>query len=216
MNPYLLFAICVLGLGATVQYFLGVKKNRWLGKTMSIQAENLLDPKETNYVNIGGAIGYNFTYKLRDPWKEMKGTFTFFPRHSLLYMPISMIVGGSDRFFLNLFTGRRLIGEGHIVEQSHLKRAKIDEIGEMQAEQVERAGKTFFLYWRYADLKNALLKTLDAMPDPASLRHFCCYRDNKTFFLYLKPKNGAIEDNLRTFMDQCSHYFRQENKAEEE
>ena len=215
MNPYFLFAICLLGLGATVQYFFGVKKNRWLGKTMSIQAENLLEPKETNYVNIGGAIGYNFTYKLREPWKEMKGTFTLFPRHSLLYQPISMLVGGADRFFLNLFTGRKLIGEGHIVEQGHLKRAKIDGKEEMQVEQVERAGKIFFLYWRYGNLKNALAKTLEAMPDPSSLRHFCCFRDNKTFFLYLKPKNGAIEANLKCFMDQCPHYFHQEKEADE-
>lgn len=215
MNPYFLFAICLLGLGATVQYFFGVKKNRWLGKTMSIQAENFLNPKETNYVNIGGAIGYNFTYKLRDPWKEMKGTFTLFPRHSLLYMPISMIIGGADRFFLNLYTGRRLTGEGHIIERGHLKRAKIDEIDQMHVEQVERAGKTFFLYWRYGDLKNRLMQTLEAMPDPASLQHFCCYRGNKTFFLYLKPKNGAIEENLKTFMDQCPHYFHQDREADE-
>jgi hypothetical protein len=214
MNNYLLFAITALGLGATIQYYFGLKKNRWLGKTMSVQAENLLEPKDTEYVNIGGAIGHNFIYKLREPWKEMKGTFTLFPRHSLLYMPISLLIGGSDRFFLNLYTDRRLIGEGHIVEKGHLRRAKIEELDEMQGERIERAGKTFFLYWRYADLRDMLLKTLDALPDPSSLSHFCCYRDNKTFFLYLKPTKGEITGNLKAFMDQCPHYFRQENHGE--
>jgi len=214
MNNFLLFAITILGLGATIQYYFGVKKNRWLGKTMSIQAENLLGPKDTEYVNIGGAIGYNFTYKLREPWREIKGTFTLFPRHSLLYMPISLVIGGSDRYFLNLYTDKKLAGEGHIIEKKHLRRAKIEGLEEMQGERLERAGRTFFLYWRYADLKETLLQTLDAMPAPSSLSHFCCYRDNKTFFLYLKPTKGSISDNLKAFMDQCPHYFRQENHGE--
>jgi len=210
MDNYLLVAIFALGLGATIQYFLGVKKNRWLGKTMSAQAETIFDPKETEYVNIGGAIGYNFSYKLRDPWKELKGTFTLFPRHSLLYMPFSLIIGGSDRFFLNLYTEKKLAGEGHIIEKSHFRRAKIDGIDEMAKEEIEKAGKTFYLCWRHGNLKEILVRTLDAMPDPSSLAHFCCFDNNKTFFLYLKPAKakGEISDNLKAFMEICPQYFR--------
>ncbi|HBK58709.1 MAG TPA: hypothetical protein DDZ37_05075 [Spirochaetaceae bacterium] len=214
MNNYLLFAIAALGVATTIQYFFGLKKNRWLGKTISMQAENLLTPKNKEYVNIGGAIGHNFTYKLREPWKEAKGTFTLFPRHSLLYMPFSLLIGGSDRFFLNLYTDRKLVGEAHIIEKAHLKRAKIEDLNEMHSERQERGGKTFFLYWRYADLREMLLATLDAMPNPSSLSHFCCYRDNKTFFLYLKPSKGEIAGNLKAFMEQCPHYFRQEKPRE--
>jgi len=93
MNNFLFFAIFALGVVATIQYFLGVKKNRWMGKNLSSQAEGILKPKDTDYVNIGGAICYNFAYKLKEPWKNAKGTFTLFPRHSLLYMPISLVVG---------------------------------------------------------------------------------------------------------------------------
>lgn len=216
MNNYLLFAITILGVVATVQYFLGVKKNRWLGKTMSVQAENIFLPKDTEYINIGGAIGYNFVYKLKSPWKEVKGTFTFVPRHSLFYVPISMLIGNADRFFLNIFTDKKLIGEGHIVEMHHLRRAKIDEIDTMQSDRIERGGKTFVLFWRYGNLKDTLLQTLEAMPDPSSLAHFCCFRDNKTFFLYLKPKKGEIADNLKAFLACCPRYFRQENNTEDQ
>jgi len=208
MNDFLLFAIIFLGLSATIQYFFGVKKNRWLGKTMSAQAEQVFEPKETEYVNIGGAIGYNFTYKLREPWKEVKGTFTLFPRHSLLYMPISLLIGSSDRYYLNLFTSRKLAGEGHIIEKKHLGKAKIEGIEEMHKEEIQRNGITFYLFWRHAELKEALLKTLDAMPDPAFLAHFCCFDENKTFFLYLKPPKGNIAGNLKAFMQTCPQYFR--------
>jgi hypothetical protein len=208
MDTLLLIAIIALGMGATVQYFLGVKKNRWLGKTMSAQAENVFAPKDTEYVNIGGAIGYNFVYKLRDPWKEMKGTFTLFPRHSLLYMPISLIIGGTDRFFLNLYTDKKLAGEGHIIEKNHLRKAKIEGIEDMKREEIEKAGKTFYILWRQGDLRDVLSRTLDAMPAPATLSHFCCYGDNKTFFIYLKPSKGKISENLKAFMDMCPQYFR--------
>jgi len=208
MNDFLLFAIIFLGLSATIQYFFGVKKNRWLGKTMSAHAEKVFEPKETEYVNIGGAIGYNFTYKLREPWKEVKGTFTLFPRHSLLYMPISLLIGSTDRYYLNLFTSRKLAGEGHVIEEKHLRKAKIAGMEEMQKEEIQRNGATFYLLWRHAELKEALLKTLDAMPDPASLAHFCCFDENKTFFLYLKPSKGNIAGNLKAFMHACPQYFR--------
>lgn len=207
----MLIPIAALGLAATIQYFLGVKQNRWLGKAMSVQAEDTLKPKDTNYVNIGGAIGYNFVYKLREPWKEVKGSFTFFPRHSLLYMPFSLLIGNSDRFFINLFTDRRLAGEGHIIEKGHLRRTKIDGLDKMEQEVVQLAGRTFILLWHKKDkedLNIALRRTLEAMPDPISLSHFCCFDDNKTFFLYLKPRKGKIEDNLKKFLELCPEYFR--------
>lgn len=208
MNPFLLTAIVLLGVGATLNYFVGVKKNRWLAKTMSTQAENVLDPKETEYINIGGAIGYNIRYKLRDPWREAKGTFTFFPRHSLLYMPISLIIGGADRFYINLFTDRKLSGEGHIIEKNYLKKAKIDGIEEMKKEEVIRDGRTFILAWRFGELRDSLNRTLMAMPSSESLVHFTCFQENKNFFLFLKPKNGEIESSLRVFIAQCSEFFR--------
>lgn len=208
MNNLLLIAISAIGIGATIQYFLGTKKNRLIGKGMSSQAEGVFSPKDSEYVNIGGSIGYNFAYKLREPWKEAKGTFTLFPRHSLLYMPMSLLIGSSDRFYLNLFTEKKLAGEGHIIEKAHLRKAKIDGIAEMNKEEIERAGKTFFLFWRHGDLKDILLRTLDAMPDPATLSHFCCFDGNKTFFIYLKPKKGIISDNLKAFLDICAQYFR--------
>jgi hypothetical protein len=208
MDTMLVFAISILGIGATIQYFFGVKKNRWLGKSMSSQAESIFEPKDMEYINIGGAIGFNVAYKLREPWKEAKGTFTLFPRHSLLYMPMSLLIGSSDRYYLNLYADRKLAGEGHIIEKKHLRKAKIEGVGEMNKEEVERAGKTFYLYWRHGDLKDALLRTLDGMPDPASLAHFCCFGDNKTFFIYLKPSKGKISGNLKAFLELCPHYFR--------
>ncbi|MDP2790825.1 MAG: hypothetical protein Q8O15_03600 [Rectinemataceae bacterium] len=207
-TPYLI-PLLLLGIAGSAQYILGSRKNRWLGKTMSIQAEKVLSPKDAEYVNIGGVLGHNFVYKLRDPWKEAKGSFVFIPRHSLLYMPFSyFLIGNRDRFYINLFTDKKLAGEGHIIEKGYLAHAKIDGIAQMQREEVALAGKTFVFLWRQNELLPVLKRTLKAMPDPTTLAHLCCFADNKTFYLFLKPKKGAIEDNLKKFLELCPEYFR--------
>lgn len=207
MNPFLFTGLVALGVGATITYYLGVKKNRWLGKHLSAQTEEILAPTDTNYVNIGGAIGYNFSYKLKDDWKEAKGTFTFIPRHSLLYMPISFLIRGGDHFYLNLFTDRRLPGEGHLILASHLRKAKIDDIEAMSRKEVELGGKKFVLLWRENRILDKLERIALSFPDPQSLMHFCCYADNKTLFLHLAPKKGIIGDNLSYFVKNAQVFL---------
>ncbi|TXT42702.1 MAG: hypothetical protein FD137_2058 [Spirochaetes bacterium] len=208
MDTFLILAISALGLAATIRYFFGVRKNRWLGKKMSAQAEAVFYPKDKEYVNIGGAIGFNFSYTLREPWKELKGTFTLFPRHSLIYMPISFLIGGADRFFANLYCEKKLAGEGHIIESRHLKRAKIDGIAAMERREIEKSGTKFVLLWRQGNLEAALRRTLNSFPDSSTLSHFCCFSETKSFFIYLKPKNGQIDANLKAFTEAASEYFR--------
>jgi hypothetical protein len=201
--------LLALGAAGSAQYILGSKKNRWLGKQMSLQAERVFEPKDKEYVNIGGVLGYNFVHKLRDPWKEAKGTFVFIPRHSLLYLPFSYyLIGNRDRFYVNLFTDKKLVGEGHIVEKRYLRRVKIDGLAEMNREEVEAGGTSFVLLWRNEEVLPVLRRSLAAMPDPSTLTHFCCFSDNKNFYLFLKPKKGELEANLKKFLDLCPEYFR--------
>lgn len=207
MNPFLFTGILILGVGATVNYFLGVKKNRWLGKRLSVQSEEVLAPTETNYVNIGGAIGYNFRYQLKGLWNEAKGTFTFVPRHSLLYMPVSFLIRGGDHYYLNIYTDKRLPGEGHIILASHLRKAKIDGLEAMSRKDIELGGRKFVLLWRESRILDKLEKTALGFPEPQTLVHFCCYADNKTLFLHLSPKGGIIEGNLSYFLKNAQVFL---------
>ena len=208
MNVAYLIPLLLLGAAGSLQYFLGTKKNRWLGHRMSQQSEKLLKPKDTEYINIGGAIGYHFKYKLRDPWSSAKGSYTFIPRLSLLYVPFTYMMGNRDRFVMNIFTDKKLIGEGHIIEKNHLKHAKIDGEWSMSKEEVARGGKTFVLLWRQEAILSTLKRTFETFPEPESLTHFCCFDDNKTFFIYLKPFKGEIENNLKHFLSVCPEYFK--------
>jgi len=200
MNPYALTALVALAVAATAQYYIGTRRNRAIAARLSGELEEVLRPKSTNYVNIGGTIGYNFAYAMPEPWTKAKGTFTINARHSLLYLPVSVLFGVRDRFFINLFTKRRLKGEGHAVAASFLRKANIDGVEAMERRDVEVGGKSFVLLWRGAKLGDELLAALEAFPEPARLRHFCAYPETKTFFLHTLPKEGQVKASLESIL----------------
>ncbi len=200
MNPLLISGLVVLAVVSTGAYYLGTKKNRWIVSRMSGQLEEVLKPRTTNYVNIGGVIGYNFSYALPAPYTSAKGTMTMSPRHSLLYLPISMLLGVSDRFFVNIFTKKKIKGEGHIVDARYLPKANIDGLDSMERRELEAGGKKFVLLWRKRDLSATLESTLSSIDDASSLRHFCAYPETGTFFIHLRPKSGQILETVRSLV----------------
>ena len=210
MNPLGLSAIIILAAVATGAYFYGMKKNRWVVARLSKDLEEVLKPVSTNYVNIGGAIGYNFAYALPAPFTNAKGTITLSPRHSLLYLPFSLLIGVRDRFFVNIFTKKKLRGEGHIVEASYFKKAKIEGSDSMQRKDSRKANKDFILLWRGADLSSDLEKLLEALPDATRIRHFCAYPETKTFFIYANPYLGQTRDNLEVIVQRLSNFLEKE------
>ncbi|MFA6506667.1 MAG: hypothetical protein WCT14_11235 [Treponemataceae bacterium] len=189
-------AIVFLALVATGAYFYGTKKNRWISAGMTADFEDVLKPNVTNYVNIGGSIGYNFNYSLPPPYTSAKGTVTLSPRHSLLYLPISLLIGVRDRYFVNVFTKKKLRGEGHFIESSYLKKAAITGIDAMERREVTKGDKVFVLLWRGADLSKELESVLNALPEPSLVRHFCAFPETKTFFVHGTRKQNGIKGNL--------------------
>jgi len=212
MNPYTLVALIALAVAATGSYFIGTKKNRWIASSLSTELEGALKPLTTNYVNIGGAIGYNFTYVLQPPYTNAKGTITLSPRHSLLYLPFSLLLGIRDRFFVNIFTKKKFRGEGHLVQAAYLKRARIDGAESMERREAANGDVPFVLLWRGADLSNDLEKLLDALPDPSRLRHFCAYPDTKTFFIHCLPMRGRIGANLEAIQQRLPVFLAKEKE----
>lgn len=212
MNPYIISGIVVLAVLSTVSYFFGSRKNRWVVSTMSKQLEAVLKPRSTNYVNIGGSIGYNFSYALSAPYTNAKGTITLSPRHSLLYLPVSRLLGIGDRFFVNVFTKKKLRGEAHIVDATYMRKANIEGVDSMQHRDIEAKGKKFVLLWRSVDLSRELEATLACLDDPSSLRHFCSYPETGTFFMHLRPKSGQIEETVRSLVGRFSDFLEKEKE----
>jgi len=211
MNPVLLAGIIALAIAATGAYFFGRRKNKALAGIMSKEAEKVLHVKASEYVNIGGSIGFNFTYKLADPWTEAKGTMTFIPRQSLLYVPFSYLIGARDRFYINFYTKRKLAGEGHLLSLAYYRKngGVIDNRDSLTMEEYWVGSKQFVLLYDDPSMARSLKSLADGMAGIERLRHFCVYPANKTIFLFLHPVAGAVGAVLESIMPRLGMFFPQ-------
>ena len=201
--------ILLLALLTTFGYFRGKKKNNWISGWIARESENALKPLDTQYTNFGGAIGYNYIYKLEKPFREAKGTFTLLPRHSILYLPISYLISRHDRYYLNLYVQGKLLGEGHIVAQKYRNKARklIEGIQTMQTAEVFRENKPYLLFWKEKGMEERLRKFIDKVECPDQLLHFCCYGENKNFFFYLRPERERLEEFLKSALPELKRFF---------
>jgi hypothetical protein len=199
VDPYI-FWLIILGLFTAFGYFRGRKKNAWISGWISTETERVLKPKDTEYTNFGGTIGYNFVYRLKEPLREAKGTFTLLPRHSILYLPISLVIARHDRYYLTIFTHKKLIGEGHIINAAYYGRMRtsIDNLESFQRLVVEAGGAKYILLWDRKPMQALLRRLVEKCGARGTLLHFCCYRDNRNFFLHAVPRHddlgGLLED----------------------
>lgn len=207
MNPYALTALVLLAIAASTQYFFGSKKNRVINSKLAKDLEDCIKPGTTNYVNIGGTIGYNFVLTLPAPWSKAKGTFTVNARHSLLYLPLSILLGIRDRFYINIFTKKKLTGEGHIVRASHLGKANIAGLDTMKSTDFISSGKKFHILWKNQKIENKLKKIFESIPESERLVHFCVYPETQTFFIYYLPKNGELKPLLNAILPLLPSFF---------
>jgi hypothetical protein len=201
----------------TLVYYRGKKKNRWISSWISQEAEDALRPADTEYVNFGGVIGYNFVYKMRkkgdshdQPFREAKGTFTLLPRHSFFFIPISFLFfTRHDRYYLQLYTDGKLIGEGHIIAKSYFSRAArmITGVDSLQRGDADRDGKRYILLWDRKGMEESLRRLLSKLEHPELLLHFCCYSENKNFFLYVKPLRQKLGELLKSYLPELKPFF---------
>jgi hypothetical protein len=204
MNPYTLVALIVLALFATGAYFYGTKKNRWIASRLTKELEGLLKPRSTNYVNIGGNIGYNFVYALNEPFASAKGTITLSPRHSVLYLPFSPPPRR---------TGPVLHQPVHQAEDPRRsafgsrrapQKAKIAGMDAMERGMSSETASFSYSSGRDADLSAELGKMLEALPDTSGFKHFCAYPETKTFFFHGNPRGASLGGNLDAMVKRVS------------
>ena len=215
MNPniYLLIA---LAFATTLGYMVGKKKNKALGEMVGRTVEELLAPKETEYVNIGGVMGHNFTFALREPFTEAKGTFTLLPRHSILYLPLSLLISRHDRFYLTIFSKKELLGEGHIIAEKYFPKMRVDITGMEKLKRTTfiKDGISFIILFDNPHLEKKLTGLLEESATAQHLLHFCCYGNNRNFFIHLIPRKETLEPLLSGIVRKLPGMMKQNHKEE--
>ncbi len=186
---YLIIPLVVLAVATAFTFYYGRKKNQWIATQTASILEDRLQPYHTRYIDIGGSIGYHFTYKRHNPFKEVRGTITLLARQSLFYFPISRLILKQDRLYLTFYTKENVLGEGHLLEYTYYSHMK-DEITNrdmLQYEEVKIGTMKYVLLWEYTALYIILKELLTELQRYSHWFHLCCYGPNQSVYLYCKP-----------------------------
>ena len=79
----------------SVVYYWGRRQNRKVFLAAFNDLVDVIRPDDQNFTNIGGTVGYHANLLIEEkdkPFGKVEATITLLPRHSLLYMPISLMI----------------------------------------------------------------------------------------------------------------------------
>lgn len=188
--------LVILGLVASLQYWRGRRLNLTLIRELSRQMEEALQPVNKNYTWIGGYVGVVAEYDLKhEVYEKVKGTISLLPHHSLLYFPISLLLGRRDRVYILIYPKRKLKGKAHIT------RGKIKGISQASFKDTVRV-KGVVLQRCYNSKEEAEFMTniISRLKDPSSLEHLAANVEENAYYARLRIGRGDISELLRCFI----------------
>ena len=195
-----------------VLFFHGRRRNRSIALRVSRELEAALRPGDATYTWIGGLIGFHARYQV-EGLEKARATCTLLPRHAPLYMPLSLLLGRSDRVHVTLFLGPSFEVESHVVSPS-LLRSPVFEIegrDRMHERSVELDGRRFVLLSTRERLLERLEELLGATGSLApSIRHLAFVPDLGTLYAQVVPAPGAAGVAARFLMEQGREFVSSE------
>jgi hypothetical protein len=203
MHPLI---ILILALAATsfIMFHRGLRTNRALSRWILETLEETLKPLDTEYRNIGGTIGYHFTYLLEPPVRKIRGLFTLVPRHAMFYMPIARMMGREDELHISFYSDDRPVGEGHIVVPARLDSwwAQIEDQEEFDQSSQQRDGREFVVLSHNRFVSEKLIWFLHDLPSVDGFRQFSCFRRDNSYLLVINPREADIPAMIHTVRER--------------
>jgi len=188
--------LVILGLVASLQYWRGRRLNLTLIRELSRQMEEALQPVNKNYTWIGGYVGVVSEYDLKhEVYEKVKGTISLLPHHSLLYFPISLLLGRRDRVYILVYPKRKLKGKAHIAI------GKIKDISNVSfKDEIELKGVVVQRRYDSKEEAEFMTKIISRLKDPSSLEHLAANVEENAYYARLRIGRGDISELLRRFI----------------
>ncbi len=192
--------LLLLGLVASLQYWRGRRLNLTLIRELSRQMEEALRPKEKNYTWIGGYVGVVAEYTLEDEnYSKVKATISLLPHHSLLYLPISLLLGRKDRVYFLIYPKRTLKGKAHVL--SGKKSSSLKGLPRFSfVDSVTLKGVNLKRYYNSKDEAEFLTKVASWLKDPRSFEHLAANVEENAYYASMVVGRGDIADFLKSFL----------------
>lgn len=192
--------LLLLGLVASLQYWRGRRLNLTLIRELSRQMEEALRPKEKNYTWIGGYVGVVAEYTLEDEnYSKVKATISLLPHHSLLYLPISLLLGRKDRVYFLIYPKRKLKGRAHVL--SGKKSSSLKGLPRFSfVDSVTLKGVNLKRYYNSKGEAEFLTKVASRLKDPRSFEHLAANVEENAYYASMVVGRGDVADLLKPFL----------------
>ena len=192
--------LLLLGLVASLQYWRGRRLNLTLIRELSRQMEEALRPKEKNYTWIGGYVGVVAEYTLEDEnYSKAKATISLLPHHSLLYLPISLLLGRKDRVYFLIYPKRKLKGRAHVL--SGKKSSSLKGLPRFSfVDSVTLKGVNLKRYYNSKGEAEFLTKVASRLKDPRSFEHLAANVEENAYYASVVVGRGDVTDLLKSFL----------------
>lgn len=192
----------LISLILTAGYFFGRKKNRAVAASAINKLLELMKPERQEITNIGGLVGYHVRMWF-DSGKaeEVQGTITMLPRHSLLYLPVSRIFRGFDRFFITIKLKALPVGkQARLFEKRFYNKHRKDAGNNMQVKTLSRGGREFLIFHETGRELSFLQDLLSAAENPDKLKEVSIFPEKGVIEILVVPSTGdnrVIETVIR-------------------
>jgi len=162
--------------------------------------EEALRPKEKNYTWIGGYVGVVAEYTLEDEnYSKAKATISLLPHHSLLYLPISLLLGRKDRVYFLIYPKRKLKGRAHVL--SGKKSSSLKGLPRFSfVDSVTLKGVNLKRYYNSKDEAEFLTKVASRLKDPRSFEHLAANVEENAYYASMVVGRGDVADLLKSFL----------------
>ncbi|RKX66811.1 hypothetical protein DRP44_03345 [candidate division TA06 bacterium] len=203
-NMSLFLIIVAVSFAVILAYFVGGRRNKKKIREIASELEELFDPVDKEYTNIGGFVGYHFNYEIENEFIEkIRGTITLLPRHSILFYPISLLTSKSDKLFITITLRKAITEEIHIIAKE-LRSSRLHEITNSELEENLRG--SFIIYYKSKKGETFAKKCADIM-EHAEIKHLALFPPEKRVYAFIIPKNRGEIKKFKEILSFLKDYF---------
>jgi hypothetical protein len=186
MQEILFLFFIVATLLISLSFIWGRKRNLEMMKRVSKNLEEIIKPRDITYTLLGGVTGFRAFYEV-DDFKNIEAVLVLLPRHSILYLPISHMMGRRDLLFIVI----KLTGNPGI--NAHLLRKEEGVLRELDINIRGERGRFIFAGDGERDIR--VLERWFPCP-PQYLYHLAILSDKSHIYLKISPEGLNILEEV--------------------
>ncbi len=189
----------VLGAVVTLQFFKGRKINLMIMEHFAKKFEKLLRPKDQLYTWLGGYIGFRVNYEIdSDTLNKIEMTLTLLPRHSVLYMPVSLITSRHDKLYIVFRPKKKVRTDIQIIRRGYyIFKPRIEEETYLQKEIIQIEDRKFTVMYREKKEFDRFFKRIKEIFDMKRVIHIALVSRTNVLYVFIKPSADDTPREVR-------------------